>query len=302
MSRVLVTGAGGFIGRRVLEPLQERGFEVHAVSRRRNTDSGDRAVTWHSADLLDRPQREAVVEHAGASHLLHLAWYAEHGRFWTHPENVRWVGATGELLQEFAQAGGKRAVLAGSCAEYDWTGDGICVEGETPLRPAKLYGTCKDATRRICEALGRQLDVSVAWGRVFFIYGPEEDERRLVAAVARALVAGERAATSEGTHIRDFLHVDDVAEAFAALVSAEVEGAVNIGAGRGVAIREVVEEIGRAAGRPDLLDIGALPAREGDPPVLVPDVGRLNATGWQPRLALRSGLSQTVDWWRSVSE
>lgn len=269
---------------------------------RRPPQSGGDAVTWHSADLLDASQRAVVVEEASASHLVHLAWCAEHGRFWTDPENVRWVGATGELVQAFAAAGGRRAVLAGSCAEYDWTGDGLCVEGQTPLRPATLYGTCKDATRRICEALGAQLGVSVAWGRTFFLYGPGEDERRLVAAVARALVAGERAATSEGTQVRDFLHVDDVAAAFAALVSTEAEGAVNIGAGRGVAIREVVEEIGRAAGRPDLLDVGALPARQGDPPVLVPDVRRLGATGWKPALDLGSGLARTVDWWRQSSE
>jgi nucleoside-diphosphate-sugar epimerase len=193
-------------------------------------------------------------------------------------------------------------VLAGSCAEYDWTGDGVCVEGQTPLRPATLYGTCKDAARRVCEALAEQLGVGVAWGRVFFLYGPGEDERRLVAAVAKALTAGERAATSEGTQVRDFLHVDDVAGAFAALVDAEATGAVNIGAGEGVAIREVVEEIARAAGRPDLLDVGALPARPGDPPLLVPRVERLRSeVGYEPSTPLDAGLDDTVQWWRDLA-
>lgn len=293
MSRVLVTGATGFIGRRALAPLHERGFEVHAVARRRG-GAGD-MIHWHTADLLDPAQRRAVVDEVGATHLLHLAWYVEHGRFWTALENAHWVGATTALLEAFAGAGGQRAVLAGTAAEYDWTAGGRCVEGETPLRPATLYGVCKDATRRICEALSGQLGLGLAWGRVFLLYGPGEDDRRLVASVARALATGERAPTSAGTQLRDFLHVDDVAAAFAALVASEVSGAVNIGSGEAVAVREVVETVARALGREDLLDFGALPMSPGEPPELVPAVRRLREeVGFTPAVGLVAGIAATV--------
>lgn len=293
MTRVLVTGARGFIGRSALAPLRDLGYEVHAVGR---TDcEGPPGVRWHAADLLDGDARRAVVEEVAASHLLHLAWYAEHGKFWASAENVRWVGATGELIQEFAAAGGGRAVVAGTGAEYDWTGGGVLTEGKTPLRPATLYGACKDATRRICEALGRELSVEMAWGRIFFLYGPGEDERRLVASVAKALTDGERARTSAGTQVRDFMYVDDVARAFATLVDSDVTGAVNVASGRPVTVREVVELIARAAGREDLLDIGALPMREGDPAELVPSVMRLREeVGFEPALTLKNGVAATV--------
>jgi nucleoside-diphosphate-sugar epimerase len=100
--------------------------------------------------------------------------------------------------------------------------------------------------------------------------------------------------------VRDFLHVADVAGAFAALVGSDVSGAVNVASGEGVEIREVVERIGALAARPDLLRIGALPAREGDPPRLVAGTRRLNdEVGWQPRFSLEDGLRDALDWWRA---
>jgi nucleoside-diphosphate-sugar epimerase len=296
--RVLVSGAGGFVGRRVLGDLLARGCEVHAVGRGAPASSPP-DVRWHAADLLDAGARRALVAEIAPSHLLHLAWYAEPGAFWNARENASWVAATVGLVDEFAAAGGTRAVLAGTCAEYDWeTADQPLAE-DAPLAPATFYGVCKDATRRVVEGQAERLGLSVAWGRIFFVYGPEEDERRLVAAVARKLVAGEPAQTSAGTQRRDFLHVDDVAGAFVALLDCDVRGAVNIGSGAGASVRSIVEQLAEAAGRPDLLDIGALAPRPGAPGEITADVGRLrDEVGFVPRHSLQDGLREAVAWWR----
>jgi nucleoside-diphosphate-sugar epimerase len=298
-ARVLVTGASGFVGRRALAPLAARGLEVHAVGRGAGAPAGaPEGVAWHSADLLDARARRTLVERVGASHLLHLAWYAEPGAFWSARENARWVGATVGLVDEFAAAGGARAVLAGTCAEYDWSAPQPLRE-DAALGPSTYYGVCKDATRRVAEGLAGRAGLSFAWGRIFFLYGPREDERRLVASVARALVAGERAPTSAGTQVRDFLHVDDVAAAFAALLHSDVAGAVNIASGAGTTVRRIVEGLARASGRPELLDVGALAQRPGDPDAIVADVTRLrDAVGFRPAFSLQEGLEETVAWWR----
>ena len=300
--RVLVTGASGFIGRHALQPLVRRGLEVHAVtSRAPPPPAGCAEVRWHRADLLDPHAHAGLLAQVGPTDLLHLAWYAEHGRFWTSTENLRWSAATIAFVQAFAEAGGRRAVLAGSCAEYRWGDAGPCVEGVTPLEPATLYGSAKNATRALLEAAAGPLGIELAWGRVFLLYGPNEAPGRLVASVARALVAGERAKTGDGTQVRDFLHVADVGRAFAALLDSGVTGAVNIGSGDGRPMRDVIEMIGDAAGRSDLLDIGAFPPREGDPPQLVADVGRLrDEVGFVPSIGLRDGIGRTVAWWRDA--
>lgn len=296
-ARVLVTGGSGFIGRHVLEPLVRRGFEVHSVTSREPPPRAPR-VRWHRADLLDCRGHGDLLAAADPTHLLHLAWYAEHGRFWTSTQNVRWSAATLALVQAFAERGGRRAVLAGSCAEYRWGDRGPLVEDVTPLEPRTLYGTAKNATRAVLAAAADELGLDFAWGRVFFLYGPAEPPGRLVASVARALVAGDRAATGDGTQVRDFLHVADVGAAFAALTDSPVGGTVNIASGEGRTLREVIVAIAAATGREDLLDIGALPSRPGDPHELVADVARLrDEVGFAPTIGLNDGIEQTVAWW-----
>jgi nucleoside-diphosphate-sugar epimerase len=301
VSRVLVTGATGFIGRHALEPLVRAGHEVHAVSSQAvgSRDSGE--VTWHRVDLLADPV--AVVEAVRPQRLLHLAWYAEHGKFWTSIENLRWVEATQALTRAFAAAGGERAVCAGTCAEYDWTAGRAMLAEDAPRHPTTFYGVAKNATYEVLEAAGAELGIALAWGRVFFLYGPGEDERRLVASVASALARGERAETGDGSQRRDLMHVSDVGAAFAALVDSEVAGAVNVASGVPTTLRHAIETIGRAAGREDLLHIGALPPRLGDPDDLVADVTRLrDEVGFRSRVGLDAGLAETFEWWRERTE
>src|SRR5207247_5374504 len=134
-----------------------------------------------------------------------------HRKFWSAPQNLEWIGASLRLVHLFHEVGGERAVIAGTCAEYDWAGD--CRQPLTHLRPHTLYGASKDALRRIVCAYARERDLSVAWARIFFVYGPHEQPGRLVAAAARSFVAGERFAAPDGRQRRDLLYVDDVADA-----------------------------------------------------------------------------------------
>lgn len=291
MKRVLVTGATGFIGRHALEPLRQRGFDVHTASRRGENPDG---VTAHAVDLLDPAASRDLVVRLRPTHLLHLAWYVEHGRFWTAPENELWVSATVSLVGAFADAGGRRAVLAGTCAEYDWS-LGWCDERETPLAPRSLYAQCKDRTRAKVEALCAQRGVEFAWGRIFHLYGPGEHPQRLVASVIRALLAGEEARCTSGVQQRDFLHVADVAGAFVALLDSPVTGAVNIASGVPVTLAEVVKQIARQIGREDLLRLGALPDRPDDPPALLARTQRLqDEVRWHPGFDLAAGLADAI--------
>ncbi len=301
MSRVLVTGATGFIGRQVLVPLLSAGHEVHAISTTDAPGWSPSGVVWHRSELLFDPT--ATVLAVRPQRLLHLAWHTAHGSFWTSPENLRWVAATLELARAFTAAGGERLVAAGSCAEYKWGLPGSCIERVTPLRPATLYGTCKNATREVLEAAVEELGLQVAWGRIFFLYGPHEAPGRLVAAVARALLTGERVPTGDGRQVRDFLHVADVGGAFAALVDSPATGAVNVASGEGRPLAELIEAIGAATGRPDLIEMGALKPRLGDPDHLVADITRLrDEVGFEQAIGLREGIEQTVRWWRELRE
>jgi nucleoside-diphosphate-sugar epimerase len=295
LNRVLVTGASGFVGRNALTPLLEQGFDVHAVART-PLDVAD--VAWHAADLLEPTSLDALVDEVRPSHLLHLAWYAVHRDYWTSPENERWVSASTQLLRRFGAAGGTRAVIAGTCAEYDWS-YGICIERETPLAPASAYGVAKDTLRRGAEALATEGGFSLAWGRIFFLYGPHEQPERLVPSVTRALLAGDPAPPTHRDLVRDFLHVHDAGAAFAALLGSSVEGPVNVGSGTGTRIRDVVHAVAHAAARPELVRDGPAPSSPPGAPSVVADIRRLEReVGWRPSLSLAAGIEQTVGWWR----
>lgn len=298
MRRVLLTGATGFIGRHCLPMLLERGYEVHAVSSKPHKEQSS-GIYWHQIDLLHAGQVGELVSKVTPTHLLHLAWYTVPGEYWNSLENVRWVQASLGLLHSFAEHGGQRVVMAGTCAEYDWK-YGYCSEEVTPLLPATLYGTCKHSLQTMLDAFSRQVGLRSAWGRIFFLYGPGEHPDRLVSSVVLSLLQGKQARCSHGNQIRDFLYVQDVADAFIALLESDVVGPVNIGSGCPLALKIIIYKIADKIGCRDLVRLGEALISENDPPLLLADVRRLSSeVGWRKKYGLDVGLERTIDWWKS---
>lgn len=297
MKRVLVTGATGFIGRGALAPLLAADHEVHAVSTRPAPRWSPPGVVWHRADLL-RGGSEELLRSVRPARLLHFAWDAEPGSFWTSEANLRWVEASLRLLSAFANVGGERVVMAGTCAEYEWRDETHCLENGTPTIPKTLYGSAKNGLRNIADAHSRQRSYELAWGRIFFVFGPFEDERRLGGSVASALAAGQVARTSHGEQVRDFLYAPELAEAFVAILCSEVTGSVNVASGRPVLVKDFVRALAEAVGRPDLVELGARLVAADEPRVLTADVSRLrDEVGWQPTRTLAEAASDAMAWW-----
>ncbi len=292
MSRIIVTGATGFIGRHALGELAGRGYEIHAVGR---SPVGDGRATWHPCDLLVPGAAAPIVRAVRPDCLLHLAWNATPGTFWSAPDNLDWVAATLQLFAAFADAGGRRAVFAGTCAEYDWSAD-LLIEDETPLRPRTLYGRAKRAAGELLTEVGTARGISVAWGRLFFVYGPGEPRGRLVPDVMAGLLAGRPVDCTDGRQERDFIHVKDAARAFADLLSSDFCGNVNIASGQCRPVAGLIDEIGRQIGRPELIRLGAIPLADSEPRRLAASMRRLgDAIGFKPGFDLATGIADTLE-------
>lgn len=289
--KILVTGASGYLGRRIVAALA--GKADVTILGRRPLEGAPSLV----CDLSDEAAVTEAVKTARPTHLIHAAWYVEHGKFWTAPENRDWVGYSLGLLRVFRENGGTYALGLGSCAEYG-PQDGLLQEDHSPIAPTTLYGQCKDAFRRAADVYAQESGLAFAWARIFFPIGLDEPAERLVASVARRLAQGADAPCSEGTAIRDFIDVRDAGAAVAAILLAGSHGVHNVGSGRGATIAGVARRLGELAGHPEKVLIGALPSRGGEPPSLVADVSKLAATGFSPGFTLDQTLQDALAWWR----
>jgi nucleoside-diphosphate-sugar epimerase len=290
--RILVTGASGFIGRACLAPLRREGFQVDAISA--HPQPMQEGVSWHCCDLLDAQASVALLEAIRPTHLLHAAWLAKPGAFWTHPDNFRWVTASLELFRAFYRAGGRRAVGVGTCAEYAWVTK-PCNERTTPLHPATLYGRCKLAMSLLLEAAAQEAGGSAAWARLFLPYGPGEPAGRLIPAVIEGLLQGHRVACTHGTQKRDFIYINDVAEALVELACSTATGSFNVATGQGTSLHEVITCIANQLRGMENIDFGARPMPAGDPEYVVADTSHITSvTGWHPKHTLEQGIQLTI--------
>jgi nucleoside-diphosphate-sugar epimerase len=293
--KVLLTGASGFIGRHVLAALVGAGIETVMVGRTPPSvqPPGRTGHALIRADLLDpNLDMAALMDKAEASHLVHLAWYAEHGLYWSSPLNLRWLDASLRLIEAFCQKGGKHVTLAGTCAEYDWQW-GYCREDATPAEPATLYGAAKDALRRVVPALCARHGVRWTWGRLFLPYGRGEAQARLLPSLASAFAGHSPPFAIDAEAFRDFLHVADAASAFVFLCRhPSAQGIFNLASGQPIRLGDAARLLAASLGAdPEPLLRLAAP-RPGEPRLLVGANDKLLHLGWQPRFSLSAGLAE----------
>jgi nucleoside-diphosphate-sugar epimerase len=289
VKRLLVTGASGFIARYVLAALNQNngGYEVHGLSR--SAPFGQQGIFWHQADLLS-PSSDKIVREISATHLLHLAWATDRRTYWTSDDNVLWLEASTRLLRSFRASGGNTFVGVGTCSEYAPSAK-RCSEVTTPITPWSIYGASKAALSVLSPSLLGP-DVTATWARLFYLYGPGEPEDRLVPRLLEAVASGEGISVY-ADHVRDYLHVSDVAKALLVL-DARFEGAVNVASGRGISIHELARAAAAAVrGRLVLVPPDQRASRFSTaPPYVVADTCRLTSLGWDPVVRLADGLRE----------
>lgn len=301
-ARVLVTGATGFLGRAVLRALREQGSAVIGTHRGRTAADAPAEVIWAETDLTDPAAIATLFETHRPTHLLALAWYMGPGAQQA-VENFTWLARSVDLLGAFAAHGGRRVAFCGSCMEYDWRLEEPFVEDVSSIAAQTEYGVAKASLYKAFFPYCAKLGLSGAWGRPYFLYGPGEAPHRLAADVIISLLEGREALCTHGRQKRDFLHVDDVADAMLRLLFSDYEGPLNIGSGRAIALAELIGEVGRQLGRPELIRLGARETRAGDPDLVEADTTRLRQTlGWTPRFDLETGIADTIAWWKRELE
>ena len=305
--RILITGATGFIGSHLTRQLAASGNEIYILL---PPGAGldrisDVSASLHviPGDVLIPEDVTACLAEARPDLCYHLAWYVEPGKYLSSEMNLDHLEAGLRLARQLAAAGCRKLVATGTCFEYDLArrGGGARerVSEESPTAPRSLYAACKRSLQQVLEQFSALSGMAVAWPRLFYQYGPFEDERRLVPSIILALLEGRSVALTPGEQVRDYLHVEDVASAILATGLGSLTGPVNIGSGIPVTVREIAQTLGRISKRPELLDLGARDYPPDDPRFVCADNRKLvGATDWSPHWTLEAGLTQTLEWFR----
>ena len=260
----MVTGAGGFIGRRLVQTLAREGAEVCGWTRQ-------------DIDLLDRAAVVAAMDAVRPSAIFHLA-SAGVGAERAHDPKViaEDVAMTGALLA--AAPRGSRLVVTGSMAEY---GRGGRHGEDDRCDPRTAYAIARLAAGSLALAYAEKYGLAVTVARLFGVYGPGEAPQRLFPQLVESLSAGRAVPLSDGLQRRDFIHVDDVCRTLIAIAATPAAGGppiVNVGTGKAVRVRDAAEWIADALAVPRaLLEFGARQRSPGDEDLLEADVTRLSA-------------------------
>jgi nucleoside-diphosphate-sugar epimerase len=299
--RIWVTGASGFIGSHVVRLLMQAGCSVVA-------QLSPRARPWRlqailddlvvvRSDLADRAGLRAALADIRPDACIHLAWYTEPGKFADAPANVDSLIYSLILLEELIRVNCRQVVMAGTCAEYD--PDLGYYREDSLTRPQTLYAATKLSLGLVGQKMAASSGINLVWARPFFVYGPSEDERRLVSGLIKGLSGGQECPLSQGDQVRDYLHVEDVASALWMLTHNQASGIYNVSSNVPITIRQLAETVGNELGRPELIQFGKLPYREWEPMFMCGDNRKLRGIGWTPRFSLLEGVRHTIDWWKA---
>ena len=265
MSRILITGATGFVGLPVAQKLASAGHELTCVLRR-GTEGRLEGLTTQIVfcdDVFEQSSDWWTKVLTGHDTVVHLAWYAEPGKYLTSERNLDCLTGTLSMAKGAVAAKLRRFVGVGTCFEYDLTVGDLSVD--TPLAPKTPYAAAKVATFLMLKSWFATADIEFLWARLFYLYGAREDSRRLVPYLHNQLSRGLVAELTSGNAVRDYLDVAAAADLLVKDIMSICIGPTNICSGKAVSIRDLAEEIADQYGRRDLLKFGMRPDNLTDP-------------------------------------
>lgn len=287
--KVLVTGATGLIGKELIAPLKNAGFDIYAITiDETNPNNG---VHWLKGSLFDDSFIKQTMADIKPEYLLNMAW-ATTGDYLKSNINYNFLTAGINLIQQFAKNGGKRAVYAGTCFEYAFKD--ISLKEDDALDANKTtYTFCKNQLHQIVERFCESNDISFGYGRIFYVYGRGEDKTRLTGMIIDKLSNNEEIIIKSGLLVKDYMYAKDISGAFAKFLDSSVTGPVNICTGKGVSIRDYALEIARQSSQEDLLKF--VDDCVGQPAFIVGDNIRLSQeVGYKLQYNLQTAIKEIL--------
>lgn len=292
--RILVTGATGFIGSAFSRLASSRGHEIAGMMLPSEQPPAhvpaSSRVRWLRGTLAELPWSD--IASFAPEVCVHFAWIATPGVYLESPENEDYLRWSLDLVQRLRGLGTNHVVGVGTCIEYRITNSALA-EDRTPIDPTTLYSRCKNALRESLEAQSRREGWSFCWGRVFYPYGAGEHPARLCSSLIQKFRRGEELVLKTPHSTKDYIYIEDLAEAILMTIEKRHIGNINWGTGQGISVRQIADTVAEMIGRPEL--VAEISRPEVDPlGFVVADVTRLRQLGWAPAHSLEKGLRKLL--------
>ena len=239
--KVLITGGSGLIGSEILDILKNKGYEIYPISRKH----------WIKGDIFDYNFLKNTIEKIKPNYLLNLAWCSKDD-YLKNDINYQYLIAGINLLNLFKDNGGQRAMYIGSCFEYKFKDEKIKETDELDCAKTK-YTFCKNKLREICEYISKENNLSFCWGRIFYVFGKNDYQKRLFGMVLDKLSKNEKVIIKTPDLIKDYIYTKDIAGAIAELLNSNVNGSINICSSTPITIKNFVLKIAKKMNKEHLI-------------------------------------------------
>lgn len=269
--KVLVTGAGGYIGRFVVKELCNKGADVIAADLR--TDGIDSRANVIIENIFSG--NENIFEELGSPDIcIHMAW--RDGFVHNSPAHMGDLSAHYIFIKNMIEGGLKHLAVMGSMHEIGYY-EGV-IDDNTPCNPISMYGIAKDALRRSTILLAKQNNICLQWLRAFYIYGDDKRNNSIFSKLTIAAEQGKKTFPfTSGKNKYDFIHIEELAKQIAeAATQTEIDGIINCCTGKPTSLGEKVESFIKEHGFDIKLDYGAFPDRAYDSPAVWGNAEKIN--------------------------
>lgn len=291
MSRILLFGSTGFLGKSILDAISKDENEIFTLNR---SAGEEKSLNSFRADVLEPSSYENLIKHINPQVMITTAWATTDG-FWHSQSNYDYMRATIDLA-DFALSGNVEHFIGlGSSAELGNT-IGIDSVKKAEFKPSTEYGKSKAETGLRISKIAKSHGKNFSWLRIFQAYGRHERESRLIPLVIQSLSNGKKIEIQDASKVLDWIHAEDVANAIKFLLQKDVpDHFLDVGTSKGTSVLEVVEMIATLLGSDkNLIEISNKGSTSQISQLVCSPESALFRAGWIPKISLDEGLRKVV--------
>jgi dTDP-6-deoxy-L-talose 4-dehydrogenase (NAD+) len=289
--KILLTGSTGFIGNTFLRKAIAKGHKVGALILPELNIPADikenENITWLRGTLKEPPWED--IEKFNPEACVHTAWITTPGIYLESPVNYELLRDSVEFIKKTVSISIKYAVVTGTCAEYAPSNLPLN-EDSSPINPTSTYARCKHELHLHLIEESKKFGFGICWARIFYPYGPGEPPDKLCSFLIRKFLNNERVYLKYPENIRDYIYIEDIADALLLILEKQFCGTINIGTGVGVSVRQIASLISAYLQKSGLIDLSETSEHDS----IVADITKLKSLGWSHKVNIEDGIQRLI--------